>query len=65
VCARFGHHASVDRAAGRDGGVLAFMSLGYESVRVVDDLVLLATKVAVADAQASGDEQLATLADLR
>jgi hypothetical protein len=41
------------------------MSLGYESVRVVDDLVLMATNVAVADAQASGDEQLATLADLR
>ena len=35
-----------------------------ESVRLVDDLVRLATNVAVADAQASGDERLATLADL-
>ena len=36
-----------------------------ESVRLVDDLVRLATNVAVADAQASGDERLATLADLQ
>jgi hypothetical protein len=36
-----------------------------ESVGAVDDLVLLTTKVAIADAHASGDERLATLADLR
>src|SRR5918999_3586848 len=36
-----------------------------ESVRAVDELVVLATKVAVVNAQASGDERLATLADLR
>jgi hypothetical protein len=36
-----------------------------ESVQVVDDVVVLATKVAITDAQASGDEPLATLADLQ
>jgi hypothetical protein len=35
-----------------------------ETVRAVGDLLALATKVAIADAQASGDERLATLADL-
>jgi hypothetical protein len=35
-----------------------------ELVRAVDELLLLATDVAVASAQASGDERLATLADL-
>ncbi len=36
-----------------------------ELVGAVGDLVLLTTNVAIADAQASGDERLATLADLR
>jgi hypothetical protein len=35
-----------------------------ESVQAIDDLVLLETKVAIADAKASGNEHLATLADL-
>lgn len=35
-----------------------------ESVHAVDDLIVLETKVAIADAKASGNEQLATLADL-
>jgi hypothetical protein len=35
-----------------------------ELVCAVDELLLLATHVAVASAQASGDERVATLADL-